>query len=501
MYVLDRVGMVGLSPKIPNILLSYIARCQGMSFETFDREQMLIELENSSFKTDSLSEVARWINQNHVWTFKSLIEAYRFLISSETSSLIGPCTPDFPRSMDLCKIYPSISEYCSIDTTEDEMYDIYRYSLLSETHLQGLVRSLIPTFSKKTLINFIKTHTRPSYTPSKEKLESSFRKLSDKKFLLSNIYPTKHEMAIGLASINFGLDISKSTDPLFEYENIRSNPKSRTLYLNLRKQFSSDLPESCYSEEILDYHLSTFGIEIKTNKYKKLVELFEKGTFQPFDLSFNSTTTVTFENASNDPTVVVYGCRDEYFVTTLAEMNLVFECGGNFTFEPIVFDEPNLNRLVYCNPAYRELVDRIQLHHEQEEKQITFMGTKYKSLLIKLLHLGMYMRGWDGLGPFPELVSITSEETFNKISINITELVHQIKSDERYDEFKKLSAYTYNVDRYVEKSYIGIVIQNVERREGCIRLASNVLCFTANRYLVLTGCGSYFDPNKLRHIS
>jgi len=144
---------------------------------------------------------------------------------------------------------------------------------------------------------------------------------------------------------------------------------------------------------------------------------------------------------------------------------------------------------------------------------------KIDRAIHSFFRLGMFMRGWDGVGALPIERAPVFDQILVDIRVNTEIHIFETEIKELGDEIGGLIL---NIPllRYVEGEYIhsnnleeGLTIgerlrivkmgDNDEVQESCIRLSSNWLCCTAYKVmeiLEIPGGGGY-DIAKLRYIS
>jgi hypothetical protein len=178
-------------------------------------------------------------------------------------------------------------------------------------------------------------------------------------------------------------------------------------------------------------------------------------------------------------------------------------------------------------------IDRLKLYEEAKKGVASIFINKYenstiiqqnmvKDALTQLLHCSMYMRGWDGLGPYP----LTSEQASpdyddRYLDIRVTESIAKLDQiienlNEHNligDAFKCLPLIMYNQrsERLLPSTdeEEGLTIYeriNIVKGgdsgsiQSCIRISSNRFAATAYYYMTLIGMSTPFDLSQLSHI-
>jgi len=250
----------------PMCVLIEIAEAHGIKYDQKDIDQpcfsfYLINSINETYvpsigEIKELAEwqyVARFVNKNvqRQWTQNTLSQAYNFLIEFMNNEdpltkipidfSCGAQTPDNPLSINACVLYKVCSHHrlnINARTTINQM--AYAVKLLRDD-TEAIIRKsiiFIENYAKRIdLINVLILSSQEikdsqnsiidisniNYQ-SLPKTESSYDLLSTIYTAFSNIKTLQHRVdpntdggAIALAAINFGIDISKSSYPIREY--------------------------------------------------------------------------------------------------------------------------------------------------------------------------------------------------------------------------------------------------------------------------------------------
>lgn len=215
------------------------------------------------------------------------------------------------------------------------------------------------------------------------------------------------------------------------------------------------------------------------------------------------------------------------------------------------FSEDAINKLMnLCNRDQRadekydlfrtrielgEEIRRVKIYKETNQEQVRKFIDVYRTLksdekvtvemfLIKLLHCGMYMRGWTGNDPYP----LSAEETNTpreiqyQIDINVhnsiiqlekyMDMVEAIKGMEKLPRSLPLINYNARSKEFLPSTDAdeGLTIHDrieiVKQGHGsnsvysCIRLTSNKLCASAYYYMDLLGMSIPFNIDLLSNI-
>ena len=369
--------------------------------------------------------------------------------------------------------------------------------------------------------------------------------------------------AIAIACVDFNTDISMAGNPQRELKLLEESstndsieytpfsPRLRRLIKNdhiesidLSKWFNHKLPISMYSHNQLVNHAFREGYTeadmFTTHPYTLIQTSSVCNTFYQGKCpnASNTSTCIVMEdvNELKDQECVSYGQRGSpkniFTYTELHQIFSKFMCFRNplVTKDTTMFSKESIAKLLLISNRVRT-EESLQLAKVIEEvgvfvnglgvKEITLkttylnQETRYKAVnsLMSLLHLGMYMRGWDGVTSFPiERAEVKSQ---NNTDIMVTEAISNIlalKQEEksgvildlplvRYDKINM--AYYKSVspaDGITIGDRIAIVVAG-KTEQSCIRLSSNWICACACRYFSLVGLREPFDINRLVEIS
>lgn len=390
-----------------------------------------------------------------------------------------------------------------------------------------------------------------------------------------SITPQDSHEAIYLAAINYGFNLFLATDPLFEYchlhmyfeknnpsfviedhhildvytatkfeyhsqdpkiaELVRCNPRLITL-----NYFDPRFPEDIYPRSIFRQLVIETGYAHSTSgKYEHLQETYNLNTFYygPYNRVSNKVTQILMYdvdmlNASHD--VLVYGSRGDDNMTLLTFEELVMMFRFNQSFKNQIngdnFTPENIEQLLaICNlhkpKGYEDLIALIDLIKGKEELINTSFGwlsTQYNSkdaidqCLTELLHIGMYMRGWDGGGEYAVEVSQLSDNV--QITMIVTEQIARfdrsiMELGEIGNKIMDLPLFEYKNREFVRITSSDEGLSLRERHElikrgdtdvnvnSCIRLSGSRYVIAAYRYRQLLGLSLPFDIDRYHPMS
>ena len=395
--------------------------------------------------------------------------------------------------------------------------------------------------------------------------------------------PRNHVEAVILACLCYNIDISLAESPLVEYEHLRVNIDRNGVYeplddylkslarimpsiLRLDVFFNPLVPQNMYESVDLRVMALAEGFTepdfILESYYSLLQSAYFSDTFYHgiYPMGVSNEMTLTFENVREvlSTRIVCYGSRGTndansnrpgdtnmyaflyselalHFTKTKAFLNPV----DGTVFSGLAIRKLKLIcRLVYPEDTEETISERNSLrsainHVEvltketsesiREIYKIRMASEIFKIKIDRAIHsffrLGMFMRGWDGVGALPIERAPVFDQILVDIRVNTEIHIFETEIKELGDEIGGLIL---NIPllRYVEGEYIhsnnleeGLTIgerlrivkmgDNDEVQESCIRLSSNWLCCTAYKVmeiLEIPGGGGY-DIAKLRYIS
>ena len=171
----------------------------------------------------------------------------------------------------------------------------------------------------------------------------------------------------------------------------------------------------------------------------------------------------------------------------------------------------NIEYILHISDNPTKMLSQFYINTSLTNKQII------QQLLTKLLHLGMYMRGWSGTGEYPLNKTTTPPSKDLEVSLNVTQSISDYESlincsGDIGFTINNLPLVLYKDNQYILSKDIsdGLTIINrisivklgdkTSNMASCIRLTSNWICSSAHKYLYTIGINS-FDIKNLRYIS
>jgi hypothetical protein len=393
-----------------------------------------------------------------------------------------------------------------------------------------------------------------------------------------NKTPNCHIEAVVMAALDYMFDISDTYNPIAEYTALTQTPhfpydsrlseRIMRSELNpdtcdnphLNKVFNPKFPESMYTQDMILELCRLEGLKPSVSR------IDNENTYSMLQMSYLSYTFIhgkhneitnkvntyqdEIDDFSNDE-IVCYGIRincTSLVAYTYTELSDTFQHHRRFQ-DPLSlsnqrFSDASVERLkMLCQrPKYftesdnsyqerkklYETIERVHLFHEMHDESIQRFIQKYDKLmeplqlkvqtvLTKLLHLAMFMRGWKESGPYP----LSSEETSHnnqpdvdkRVSYGIMEFENLCKSlPQMGSEICNLPLMIYDhgfvictkVDEGLTiKDRIDIIKlgDTIMSMYSCIRLSSNRLASSAYYYMQMLNMPKPFNIERMSYIS
>jgi hypothetical protein len=521
MYRLDKASYIGgVDEDTPECILMDVSESQGIFFEEgVTRREKIDHLNHSGFETDDLADVARWVNRNEKWDSKSLLAAYHHILSNNENEVLSEPSSPNPTSMGLIQIYKKVKKFANREFSKNDIIQTYQLSKQPKVILQEMARTKVKSMKEEELIKFVgKSLIKMEEFVFNPSILSTplYDALTGILSLQENIVPTRHATAIGLAAMVYGLDISRTKSPLSEYEQIKmflvqgNNIRKYTSpnVIDLSIHFSPNIPVKYYSSSTLEYHMN----RNKVTSYEALIELSSTPTFYPGLLpDTDPVTSISLEDTKNRKDVFCYGTFNGTKISILpSELEMMFGYTKSLFFPGVDLNPRNVERLLsLCESGpLRDLIISIQMLRSETDLLVHTMiedeknKEEYRSLFTDLFHLGMYMRGWVGDGPYPDLVSITETTKFGNVEVLVTDAMRKVMANPLYKKISGFPTYSYANDEYLKSTdKLSTILTRVREGTGCIRVSSNYLCTSSNYYVKMLGYETFFTPKNLRWIS
>ncbi len=437
-------------------------------------------------------------------------------------------------------------------------------NLVNMLMLSDSGKSVNSNTTNDTVIDIINFNDIPqknsNMCDSLSKKHSKYSNLDNLRRLLE---PKSELMAISLSAMVYSIDISKSAKPIEEYKSLKISDNGYVPIdhwmrywksvnpdmFDLTKTFNPFFPNEYYNESDLISMVKYEGYDTNgmNDYYEEMQVIYLSKTFY-YGLMPNigvMETPIELHHPDEVRTyeLLCYGSSESSFLPiTMQELINVFKHTKTFVnpFEKnAFFSKESINKLKnildtkYVPIALKEdllnVIDdvEISLHNKDAEtvKFVEMYNTQSDELKMKiantlqcLLKLGMYMRGWNGIDPYPvevahvpisfmpnvdENVNLYVSK-FNKKCIalgDIGTMIKELPLVQFIDNIYNPSTH----DRYgiTIEDRLRIVMYGNETNntESCIRLSSNWICASAHKYLRCIGKRVSFEIKKLRHIS
>lgn len=471
---------------------------------------------NSKYDSSELTYIARFINKHTKWPRGKLIQAYEYLIQFINNDNLmekisndfttGLQTPENVFSINACILY----KICTINrlnvnnrTTIEQMS--YSVKLLREDDIGSIMRRakiFIENSNRINLINIlmlsnheikdinipasiddIKYNILPEGKINHKIISVIHESLHDIKTLQNKINPTTDQGAIALAIIGFNIDISRTVDPINEYNILKicqisnykpSDPwmkywfKRNPSMFDLSITFNPLFPKVFYNDKILkelarnegytDREITTEG-SYELLQLANITETFYCGEYP--NLKSNQTC-IDLSDVSEVPygELLCFG-QFNYLLNpiTIGELVDLFNANKNFTnpfSKDAIFTKTAINKLKliirdHIRPCRKKMLssETIQIRQEllmaindienliasgeMPAKQFLIIyqnsDIKTKQMIVKfltqLLHMGMYMRGWLGSENYPVSKAIVPYNIKGQVDINVSDSIRE----------------------------------------------------------------------------
>jgi hypothetical protein len=387
--------------------------------------------------------------------------------------------------------------------------------------------------------------------------------------LLRRIAPMTNLEAIALGAIAHGIDLSHFQNPIDEYKHYVWQPdtylpidsnyskayRDNPALLYLSSNFNPSLPKELYEEQVLKMLAIAEGYSEQDcrdeSPYVLLQTACLTNTFYHGKQAFieNTDTPIIYQtvSTSQNNSIVCFGVRAAPMTAfTLFELATFFESRRCFE-NPLAEDHSpfssisikklkgivttamvgddaeiardksflfkQLNAIEVLVAEYKELFLKLLDHYDKSTEEVRI---RIKGVIIKLMHLAMYMRGWTGIGPLPIEEGIPGE--YGDIAIRTTD---QILIFERMiqdlgvigETIMNLPLLRYIAGDYVhstsitEGKTIGERLAVVKKGDddnnvnGCIRMSSNWFAITSLRVMGMFKMELPFLPQNLRSLT
>ncbi len=491
---------------------------------------------------EEFHQIAHFINPYEAWDLKSLSKAWRFIRNFMEKKInvkwtlddIGLQTNDAPYSLNACMLYRICAEWSlplKNRTTIEDMLTMIKISMIA------------PRGIRKIICINIKSNFEDD--KDKERLNNKLDKLKNKLHEPNKKDPGTNSEAIALSAILFNNDITYSNNPIIDYYSKKiakcyHDNRVLTIYrengdiLDLRKTFNPIFPISYYSRAILEDLYSNCGfigsipnVDMYTSlQLNYVTDNFYYGWQEKLK---RNTTCIEFENVNNRKDLICYGNYNDGFLPYLFSELVEMYSSTNSLVNPDDTTEDLQPRMISTlhkiatkfSPGLAAIMRRLTALEKQVDvdmRKILWWYLKLSvedqnyvnNVLNKILHLGMYMRGWKGKGDSYPLkrrrytsdvdgyVTMSFwpalEEYSNPIGKKILDLPLYRCS---YGVWKKSREKKDGLTIY-ERLQIVKVNSNIH---ACIRMSSNWFICSVYKYMVLFGLPEPFNLQQTDYIS
>lgn len=388
------------------------------------------------------------------------------------------------------------------------------------------------------------------------------------KSIMKRVRPKTRFEAIAFAAKIYHKDISDALYPITEFRVLSNSPDRyipidctlRRIHIlnpdliNLKKTFNPLFPEQYYGRSTLVEMARKEGYSEEHvrggNPYELLqmsyvLDNFYCGVYPEIS---NEETPIAFDEVESlEPgSIICYGVRRESLTAfNIEEIVDHFRTTQNFShptnpratltprsiqkLKTIARDEGTASESVQSlKQELLRIIEEVELLVSGTSSQVRRFRDTYlelspgkqesiRRIFTKLLHLAMYMRGWEG-GSNPYPIGSAPVDDQHQVNIRVTVALNDfedscnaLKSEGRTILNLPLLKYRGGEFRAIRTEAEGRTIQerlNIVKRgnqtgniHSCIRMTSNVLAASAYRYLILTGQRAPFTISELRQIS
>lgn len=555
----------------PECVLIEICVAHGVKYDSdsinFINSMTFIKINTSLTPSSKLTlnawkHIARFVNKFETWSIDSLVQAFNYLMSfTDDLDPLTKINSNFtviqnhnqPLSVNACILY-KICRYhhvsISLETSLEQLANLTRLLFLSRNILISKAEQSLANKTNAELITLI-TEQSISANISYDNLHDLQVNLSNVNFLRSQLRPILPESCIALAFLNYHLDISTAQDPILEYYNLIDSeqfldPKLRyyqnlnpNLY-NINFNFNPLFSANYYTKDQLRRLALSAGYTEQEVSHSSAYDLLQISYLTdnfylgPHPKIFETTTSINLENANEIPNGELFGygiITNNLRPISVEELIDTFEANQNFT-SPFnstdVFDITvirKLKNLLTGNKGQRliNLINQLSVDDQGDHLKTLIKMFNSGDLKLKenicyalrcLLEMGMYMRGWDGIGPYV-LGRIDNDE----LATNINSRRAIDKYEQACKDLKRLGLTINSLPlvRFRGGKYLAsndakngftigervniVKINDKNDIYGCIKMSSNWFTSSAHKYIVALGYKPPFDIYKLRDIA
>lgn len=578
--ILDKIKAIqGFDINTPRIVVIEIACCHGIEiknintisddflfFQKLKYEIICMKKEEINSQFYDWSKLARYINSKCLWNRKSLLESYdhfKFFSNMSIEEFIEKknfnfknSSPEEPTTICITLLY----RFCKLAninlnfySTFEEMKDKMMIFTHNDDYILSLFKSRIGRkLTKSQMLNFLYDNNlvgieNDNQEITFDKLLEYYQIVNDNNQLRLNLNPKVKSGAIALAAINYSWDISKSKDPILEYNYILTTDNRSFLdpdlarihsqceeYFDLRLTFNPIFPKNYYKCEQLAQYYGYSKIEVQTTDPYELLqvahvsETFYKGISPKTIETFTSIDLIPFSELDINETFSYGILNDKIYVYSKQELINHFSFHRKF-LSPVnynvIINKHSIRKLKNMLKNGDELknillyIESLSEITDEVRDYICKYNNNCYNMLKNFLNLSMYMRGWKGgKSAFPLTLKKTliPVERNLEVEINVNNafetFYNSVQDCEIGELFINLPLYKYCDQQFYKNTNgeegltIGERLDIIKKgnktsnMNSCIRISSNILAQTAYKYFLLVNLPPPFNIIKLKDI-
>jgi hypothetical protein len=486
-----------------------------------------------------LEDIAFFINPYEKWQKPNLMKAWKFIQAfmgrkidvKWTLKNVGLQTNNNPYSLNCCMLYRICIEWSiplKVTSTIDDMIRMIKISMTAPRKIRKIVCE----------------KASKDYDDIRNNEDLSL-KLSAYRNTNRSVDPCTNSEAIAAAALQFKEDLTYSKNPLFDYysrqlyndyidpELVKILRMNRNI-INMRKYFNPVFALDYYTKHTLSEMSRKVGFNPRLNELNMylnmqtnyLTDNFYHG-WQVKMLSDESP--FTLETLGDYNNVVCYGnFVDGFYGYTFGDLIHIYRVNKKLikpnTVE-VLLDKREVATLLEIAdsncPELAYVIRRIQKSNANDDKAILIFREIYEKLskplqeaiykvLYKLLELGMYMRGWKGVGPYPTSANPLQPQHMMNTARRLKPMIEEYHKNEAAKMVLDLPLYKFSHGTWKKSTSQQdgltiyerlIIVDKNETVYACMRMSSNWLVSSAHKYFTVIGEPAPFNIRSLTHIS
>lgn len=499
---------------------------------------------DTNYTRRNLEEIAHFLNPSPLdWSPSQIQEGHQYLWGVLEEDQIspdfeyGPITPEKTRRIDLITLVTLLQRYqVRIDSSSEERVRSLRH-YLSRTRedLKVDLIKKIDHLSKSSLFNLlVEKENISNRIWDSDKLQKAYQEIDQDKV------PQDSYQAIVLGAIKDKVDLTSQSDPFSSYQYLSDHPEFKKNLPSLRR-FNPNLPRCFYSDLILQEIALRMGSTCKQIQSEDPYQLclegnrqdhFIEGRNRPYLNSLTPIFQLNPDQVDSDQ-LLSFGCpKKGYRIYTCSELTQMFnyhhellrpDLGTPFQNYQVRSLKYIVSSTLYPN---QEDSDKHQLDRTiskilasrstrtEAEKELIQAYSKtpieVRRALELVKELGMYMRGWKGVGEYPVVQTDTPE--LKKCFSLVWEAIRRLEefiSSAQLPVILQLPIYRYCEGRFIlnQDPERGLslgerikIVQYNRNGHACIRNTSNWILWSVYRYWGLLKSKPDFEIDFLRKI-